>query len=203
MKLFWSGQSPFARKVTIAIHELGLQDRVEYVPANVVTGQNIEWLLRHNPLRKIPTLITDKGLAIYDSVVIIEYLDSLAVRPLSLFKQGEERWRDLSRQALGDGMLDILLLWRAEFRRPPEARQENITDVYATRIRSALDTLERAVPESSPAAVGPGDIAIGCALSYLDFRHDIDWRADRPELRRWYDELSQRPSFRATEFADR
>ena len=121
MKLHWSPRSPFVRKVMVAAHELGLADRIDRVRTVVRMTQPNADLLPDNPLSKIPTLVLADGTVLIDSVVICEYLDALAGGGKLFPPSGPERWTALARHALGNGLLDILILWRNE-RDKPEAR---------------------------------------------------------------------------------
>ena len=114
MKLHWSPRSPFVRKVMIVAHEVGLVDRLTLVRTVAAATKPHPELMRDNPLSKIPTLVLDDGTVLYDSPVICEYLDRLHAGPKLFPPGGAERMTALRRQALGDGCLDFLLLWRDE-----------------------------------------------------------------------------------------
>ena len=114
MRLHWSPRSPFVRKVMIAAHELGLADRLETIRTRVATNQVHKGLLTDNPIGKIPTLLLADGTILYDSVVICEYLDSIAPQPKLFPPSGAARFQALRRHALGNGYLDMLLMWRNE-----------------------------------------------------------------------------------------
>src|SRR5262249_42081889 len=118
MKLHWSPRSPFVRKVMIAAHELGLVDRLTCVRTVVATTRPHLALMEENPLSKLPTLVLEDGTILYDSPVICEYLDSLHDGAKLFPTDFTARLTALRRQALGDGMLDYLLLWRNERERP-------------------------------------------------------------------------------------
>ena len=118
MKLHWSPRSPFVRKVMVFAHEAGLAGRIEIVRTPVAMTQANPDLLRVNPIGKIPTLITDDGTVLFDSTVICEYLDSLHAGTRLFPQQPERRWQALRWHALGDNMLDNLILWRNETLRP-------------------------------------------------------------------------------------
>src|SRR5262249_34143415 len=105
MKLFWSSRSPFVRKVMIAAHELGLADRLELVPVVVALAHPNDAVMAHNPLNKIPTLLTDDGQTLFESGLICDYLDGLAGTP-TLFPTGPGRWPALRWHALGTGLLE-------------------------------------------------------------------------------------------------
>jgi glutathione S-transferase len=203
MKLHWSPRSPFVRKVMVAAHELGLADRIDRVRTVVRMTQPNPDLLPDNPLSKIPTLVLADGTALFDSLVICEYLDALAGAGKLFPPSGPERWTALARHALGDGLLDVLILWRNE-RDKPEAKQSpELLDSFAVKTRTTLDRLERDVPNFSAARFGIDQIAVGCCLSYLDFRFaDLGWRGGRPALAAWHEGFRARPSAQATEAVD-
>jgi glutathione S-transferase len=155
-----------------------------------------------NPLNKIPTLVLEDGTALYDSRVICEYLDTLHDGP-NLFPPAKAaRWPVLRRQALGDGLMEVIVLRLGEQNRPKETQSESHLASYRLKIASALDRIEsEGIGSASPPDIG--HIAIGCALGHLDFRYSgDDWRADRPTLADWYAEFASRPSMQATEYAD-
>ena len=198
MKLHWSPRSPFVRKVMIAAHETGLVDRLTCVRTVVAMTAPNAALLSDNPLSKIPTLVLDDGSALYDSAVICEYLDSLHDGPKLFPADAKARWTALRRHALGSGLLDLLILWRDE-RGRPQPSQPHI-DAYAVKYAAAQDALEKEAPALVVTPFGIGHIAIGCALSYADFRFShLDWCAEHPRLAAWHQSFSQRPSARATE----
>src|SRR5579864_2446354 len=166
MKLHWSPRSPYVRKVMVVAHELGLADRLEIVRTVVGgTTPHLE-LMRENPLGKIPTLVLADGTIIYDSPVICEYLDTLHDGP-KLFPSWPERLTALRRLALGDGMLDIALAWLGERFRPEARQSEPHMTLWRTKLRTCVDALEH---EDLDGPLTIGHIAIGIALSYLDFR---------------------------------
>lgn len=203
MKLHWSPRSPYVRKVLVAAHETGLADRIECVRSVAMTTRPNPEIMRDNPLSKIPTLVLDDGTALYDSPVICEYLDSLhGGRPL-FPPEGAERFTALRRQALGDGLTDILILWRGEQMRPEERQLPALHEALGVKTDAVLTALEA---ESGALGADPfaiGHIAVGCALSYLDFRFaDLDWRTGRPGLAVWHAEFDERPSVRATPVVD-
>ncbi len=203
IKLHWSPRSPFVRKVLVAAHELGLEDRIDRVRTAVrMTQPNVE-LLPENPLSKIPTLVLADGTVLIDSLVICEYLDALAGGGKLFPPSGPERWTALACHALGNGLLDLLILWRNERDKPEAKRLPELLDSFAVKTRAALDRLERAAPALAATRFGIGHIAVGCCLSYLDFRFpDLDWRKDRPNLAAWHEGFRARPSAQATEIVD-
>jgi glutathione S-transferase len=168
MKLHWSPRSPFVRKVMIVAHELGLTDRITCVRTVVATTRPHAPLMEENPLSKIPTLVLDDGTVLYDSPVICEYLDSLHAGRKLVPADGKERMTALRRQALGDGFLDFLLLLRNEREREHPSPVHVAT--FGTKKQAALKALDKEAGDLASSAFTVGHIAIGCALSYLDFR---------------------------------
>ena len=204
MKLFWSSRSPFVRKVMVVAHEAGMADHIEKLPVVVsMTSEPTEEVLRHNPLNKIPTLITDEGLVLFESVVICEYLDSLHSGPKLFPVQAAQRWKALRWQALGSGMLEAELLWRSETRRPRDSQMAVVIHAFERKIETALDVLETEVDQLISEPYGIGHVSIVCALAYLDFRFmGFDWRKGRPGIAAHFATLSARPAMQATAFVD-
>jgi glutathione S-transferase len=201
MKLHWSPRSPFVRKVMVVVHELGLADRITCVRTVAASTKPHAALMQDNPLSKIPTLVLDDGMVIYDSPVICEYLDSLDGAPKLHPAEPKARLTALRRQALGDGFLDMLVLLRDERMRasPSDAHKSSA----AVRKAAVLKSLDQEAAALSSAPLGIGHIAIGCALSYLDFRYaDEDWRKDHSRIASWHATFATRPSVRATEPVD-
>jgi glutathione S-transferase len=201
MKLHWSPRSPFVRKVMIVAHERGLIDRLNCVRTVAAMTTPHPELMRDNPLSKIPTLVLDDGAALYDSPVICEYLDALDGNPQLFPRDRQQRMRALRRQALGDGFLDLLVLARNERLREQPA-QVYLTSA-AIRTAGVLDSLEREADALAGSGFDIGHIAIGCALSYLDFRFaENDWRKDHARLAIWHAVFAARPSVQATRSVD-
>jgi glutathione S-transferase len=197
MKLHWSPRSPFVRKVMIVAHERGVADRITCERTVAATARPHVELMKDNPLSKIPTLVLDDGTVIYDSRVICEYLDALDGAPKLFPREPKARITALRRQALGDGLLDLLVLNRNE-RERAQPSNEHLASATARKV-AVLDTLEREAEALVRAPFGIGHIAIGCALSYLDFRYaDEDWRKGHLDIAKWYASFAARPSVRAT-----
>jgi glutathione S-transferase len=198
MKLHWSPRSPFVRKVMIAAHETGLVDRLTCVRTVVAMTEPNTNLLSDNPLSKIPTLVLDDGSPLYDSLVICEYFDAMHDGPKLFPTDPKARWTALRRHALGNGLLDMLILWRGERERQQPSQPH--LGAFAVKYKATLKALEKESPEIGATPFGIGHIAIGCALSYADFRFaDLNWRAGHPQTAAWHASFSQRPSARATE----
>ncbi|RXT48290.1 glutathione S-transferase [Bosea sp. Tri-44] len=192
-----SPTSPFGRKIKIAIAELGLEDRIEIVPAD--TNDPAESLRRQNPLGKVPTLVFEDGTTLFDSRVIAEYLNHLAGGG-RLFPAGEDRFAQLRLQAVADGVCDAGLLQVYELRlRTAEMRNAAWTENQAGKVARALASLEAAPPVYDRPRIG--EIALACALGYLDLRFEGVWRAGHPALVAWLDTFAAKvPAFEATRF---
>ena len=194
MKLHWSPRSPFVRKVMIVLHETGLTPEVDcqrsVVAMHLAPNPAV---LADNPLGKIPTLVTDDGLALFDSRVICEYLDLRA--GTGLFPADpDRRMRHLRWQALADGMTDTLLLWRTELTRPT-GPWDAVTGGWLAKTRGAMAVLERDSAELARERFGIGHVALICALGQMDFRWpDCAWRDHFATLAALEKTLSQRPS---------
>jgi len=196
MTLHWSPRSPYVRKVMIAVHEMGLTDRIQTVRTIVGGTTPHAELMKINPLGKIPTLELEDGTVIYDSPVIIEYLDTLHTGPKLFPSAWPVRLTALRRHALGQGMLDSALPLLAEGFRPPERQSEPHKDLWRAKLRASVATLENEPLATSGFTVG--HLAIGVALSYLDFRFsDLAWREGHPKLAAWHETFNARPSVQA------
>jgi len=201
MKLFSSGASPYARKVAVAAHEAGLIDRIEIAGVTVSPVSVNPEVSAANPLTKVPTLVLEDGTALFDSRVIVEYLDHLSGG--RLIPAGAARWPALRDQAAADGLMDAALLARYERALRPEPLRWDEWDAgQVGKIGRALDAFEADFTPSDHAP-GIGDIAVACALSYLDFRWPrAGWRAAHPALAAWHEGFSARPSVQATAHID-
>ena len=199
MKLHWSPRSPFVRKVMIVAHETGLVGRIECVRTVVAATAPHAGLMRENPLSKLPTLVLDDGTAVYDSRVICEYLDTLHAGARLFPARFPERLVALRRQALGDGMLDFLLLWVGERGRPPAQQSAPHLAAYRAKLGASLAVLEEEAEALGEGPFGIGQIGVGTALCYLDFRFTgEEWRRGCPGLAAWHEGFAARASVRAT-----
>ncbi|MFZ1662155.1 MAG: glutathione S-transferase [Paracoccaceae bacterium] len=199
MKLYHSPTTPFGRKVMVHLIETG---RVNDVTVIAVAGTPTapgNMPVDQNPLGKIPALVLDDGTAIYDSRVITRFLDDRAGG--MLYPAGPELWQTLTLEATADGMLDAAILMVYEVRiRPEEKRFGDWVEAQWTKVARALDSLEARWADHLNGPIDMGQIAVACALSYLDFRHgDRNWRAGRPGLAGWYAAFSARGSMKQTE----
>ncbi|MCU0790974.1 MAG: glutathione S-transferase [Nitratireductor sp.] len=199
MKLWYSPTSPFVRKVIAVAHELGLTDRIEIVEAATSPMNRNESLAALNPVGKIPAMQLDDGQVLFDSRVIIAWLDSLA--PGLIPSAGPDRFRAMTLEALGDAIMDAAVLTRYETAmRPEDLRWKGWIEAQMTKVWAALDSLEKDWLDFLNGPVTIGHMAVGAALGYLDFRYaESGWRDTRPGLARWYAEFARRPSMTASE----
>jgi glutathione S-transferase len=194
-----SPPSPFGRKARIAAALLGLEGRIAIVPADA--GDPADSLRQQNPLGKIPALIDEDGEAIFDSRVIVEYLDGLAGGGRLIPVEFTARIRALTLQALADGIADAALLQVYEKRmRAPNERSASWVDHQAQKVARGLAALETRPPEAGATHVGA--IALACSLGYLDLRFAGDWRSGHPKLVAWLDAFAAAvPAYAATAVA--
>src|ERR1700721_2449174 len=195
MKLTFSPASPFARKVRIAAIELGLIDKIEFVPATVVPGQPNDEYSQINPVKKLPALILDNGDVVLDSYVIVEYLDELAGGGKLIPASGPTRWKVKSDHSLLQGMLDSMLLCRYEkMVRPQQLRWQAWSDDHWHRVWTGMARFEKQADVLSR----PLDIvqlALVCVLGYADFRFpDCAWRKAYPAPAPFHDRMLSPPS---------
>jgi glutathione S-transferase len=196
MNLYYSLTSPYVRKVNVCAIELGLDDKLERIVTN--PWETDESLLEDNPLSKVPTLITDDGIVLYDSPVICEYLDTVYGDQALIPAGGAERWSALRLQALGDGMMDAAVLRFLERKRPAPQQSREWDKMQRITIQRALNYLEDKVSDWKT-DVTIGQITVACALGYLDFRFAEDnWRQGQPGLVSWFADFSERTSMQAT-----
>ena len=190
-----SPPSPFGRKVKIAAALLGIEFKVE--PTD--TNDPADAIRKQNPIGKIPTLVLDDGTTLFDSRVISEYLDHLAGGGKIIPQEPKARFAALRMQALADGLLDAALMQVYEGRfRTPEQRVEKWVEHQAGKVTRTLDVLE-AEPPGLDATPHVGQIAVACALGYLDLRFNGEWRKDYPKLVKWLDAFAAKvPSFEKT-----
>ena len=199
MRLYHSATSPYVRKVMVLLLESGNEGRVDLVAAAGTPLDSGTMPLSQNPLGKIPALERDDGPAIYDSRVICRYLDDRF--GTGLYPAGARLWDTLTLEATADGMLDAAVLMVYEGRiRPAELAYQPWLEGQWAKIARALDALEQRWMPALTGKLDMGQIAVGCALGYLDFRHAArDWRNGRPQLAAWYAEFGDRPAMRATQ----
>ncbi|NBX54315.1 MAG: glutathione S-transferase [Betaproteobacteria bacterium] len=198
MKLIGAITSPYVRKVRIVMAEKKLD--YQFTLEDVWSAQTS--IALSNPLGKVPCLVMEGGEALFDSRVIVEYLDTLSPVGKLIPASGRERAEVKTWEALADGLLDAAILARLEKTWPGRTDNQRSPAWVARqmdKIQLSLDAMARGLGERSHCAgthFSLADIAVGCALGYLDFRFsDMDWRGAHPTLDKLYDRLSQRSSF--------
>jgi glutathione S-transferase len=199
LQLLYAPTSPFVRKVMVCAHFAGLAGQIELLPSAAHPVRRDGRIALHNPLAKVPTLVLPSGQALYDSRVICEYIAALGGNDHLFPANGTDRWRALALQSLADGLLDAALLARYEVTaRPVEYQWPDWRGAQLVKIGACLDEIEAqaALADTHPTI---GEIAVGCALGYLDFRFpDIDWRGGRPRAARWFAAFQTQPAMHAT-----
>ena len=199
MKLIGSLASPFVRKVRIVMAEKKLD--YEFVLENVWAADTAIQL--SNPLGKVPCLIMEDGGAMFDSRVIVEYLDTLTPVGKLIPVNGRERAEVKCWEALADGVLDAAILVRLEKTlRPAEQQSQAWIDRQMEKVHAGLKAMSAGLAETAFCAGNHhslADVAVGCALGWLAFRFpEIDWRGDYANLGKLFDKMSERPSFKDT-----
>lgn len=196
MKLYCSKTSPYSRKVRVVVHELGMQERIQEVLADPFNPS--PELLAANPLSKIPTLVTGRGLALPDSRLIIQYLERRSHK-LPDLSRGRAGWMARRRQHLAEGIIDAAAASVLEKRRPEGIIYTTFLDRQAAiiaRTTAALNAEASQLRLEEPSMV---EICAGVALAYLDFRLPyLEWRRGHEALALWLDHFAQRPSMQAT-----
>ena len=190
MKLHFSQTSPFVRKVMICAHEKGIADQLELIEGGAVADTN--------PLAKVPALIADDGEAIFDSLVICDYLDALGSGPALIPADRTARNLVLRRHALADGVMEAAVASVTEARRPEDKRWDQALAKQHSKIELALVVLERQAANFGD-SVDLGTISVGAALGYLDLRMpDLGWRESHPKLAAWYQAFATSASMQQT-----
>jgi glutathione S-transferase len=198
MKLLAALISPYTRKVRVVLAEKKIECEMEIV--DVAPADNP--VNRHNPLGKIPTLLLDDGTALYDSRVIVEFLDS--VSPISRLIPEATRDRVAVRrwEALADGVLDAGLLWRYESMRDKKEQSKGWQDKQLSRMKRGMEQVAKEIGATYCHAerYSLADIAVGCCLGWLAFRRPggVDWRAEYAPVARHYDKMMERAAFADT-----
>jgi glutathione S-transferase len=192
MKLAYSPASPYVRKVTACAIKRGL--KIERLKIGTTDPE----LLKFNPLSKVPTLIIDDGMHLFDSPVICEYLDSIGSAPKLFPAAGPARWKALTQEALADGILDATQPRRREVALPQDEGRKSYIALQQGKVTRALDEFEKQA--SSLGNLDTiGEITIGCALGYLDFRYANEpWRPGHPKLEAWYAKVAKLPPLAET-----
>jgi glutathione S-transferase len=197
MRLIYSPASPFVRKVVVLMHEAGLSDKVTLNPVATTALNTADDARAANPLGKIPALVRDGDSTIFDSRVICRYLDDLAGSNLY---PADRLWDVLTLEALADGIMESAVSMVYEVRLRPENEQSPAwIDAQWSKVAHALAALEANQFAAATGDVNMGQLAVACALGYLDFRHaGRNWQADFPKLAAWQQQIGQRASMMAT-----
>ena len=198
MKLFHSPASPFVRKVVILLHELGQIDAVTLATIQTTAFDTDPALKASNPLGRIPALEREDGPTPYDSRVICQYLNDKFGG--SFYPQDSRRWETLTLEATGEGIMDSAVSMSYELRlRPENERSSQWVDAQWAKVSRAVSALNNRWMSHLSGPVDMGQIAVGAALAYLDFRHDArGWREGNAELAAWFEGFESRPSMQAT-----
>lgn len=198
MKLYSSPSSPFARKVRVLLHETGQVDDVALVEVATTAVAPSEELRAQNPLAKLPALSRDEGPAIYDSRVICAFLDDRA--KAGLYGSGDAQWELKTLEATCDGILDAAVLMVYEGRVRPEDKQfDGWVEAQWSKVAGGLAAIDARWMSHLEGPLNIGQIGLGCALGYIDYRHDArNWRGIAPALATWYETFATRPSMEAT-----
>jgi glutathione S-transferase len=198
MKLYHAPASPFVRKVMVLLHEAKAADRVTIVPAAGTPLDPGTIPVDRNPLGKIPALERPDGPTLYDSRVITRYLDDLL--HAGFYSAAPRLWDTLVIEATGDGIAEAAVLMRYEMVVRPEAsRSAAWAEAQWSKIDRALDAVEERWMSHLSGPLDMGQIAVGCALGYLDLRHsERNWAAAHPTLATWFAAFNARPAMQAT-----
>ena len=201
MKLIGSTTSPYVRKVRIVMAEKKLD--YQFLLDNVWSADTR--IAASNPLGKVPCLVMEGGEAVFDSRVIVEYLDTLSPVGKLIPSTGRERAEVKTWEALADGLVDAAILARLEATwagRQDSERSQAWMDRQLGKVQASLKSMGQGLgdkPFCSGIHLSLSDIAVGCALGWLEFRFpQIDWRSEHPNLAQLQDKLEQRPSFAET-----
>lgn len=199
MHLFYQTHSPYARKVLVMAHETGLAACLQVLHHETSPTRRNDHVFAVNPLGKVPVLITEDGVALFDSAVICDYLDGLHEGRRLIPADGPARLRTLRFQALAQGIADagIDLRWEEE-RRPAALRYPALAEGQRQKLIAAYDFLERELPFDG--ALDLGQIALATTLDWIAFRDLPDFRPGRPRLAAWHAAFIQRPSMQATAY---
>lgn len=191
MKLYYSPTSPYARKCRVVAIEKGVEGDIAVLAVSPMA--NPADLLAANPLAKVPALVLADGRCIVDSRVICQHIDGLSASPRLIPTDPAARIDTLTREALADGITDAAFLLTMERKRPAEQQSPEWIERWIAAMLRSVAYFDARVPQRDQPDLG--DIALACALGYLDLRHDaLGWRAPAPRLAAWYAAISTRPS---------
>lgn len=200
MRLLYAPTSPYVRKVMVCAHLTGQADRITLLESAAHPIQRDARIARHNPLAKVPTLILESGESLFDSRTICEYLAHTGTGTKLFPDDGAERWRALSLQSLGDGLLDAALLARYEtVARPAPFQWQDWRSAQLGKVAACLDMIESQAKSLRIEDPTIGEVTAGCALGYLDFRFpELKWRDSRRDAARWNEAFQALPALSAT-----
>lgn len=193
MKLYGSLTSPYVRKVRLVLLEKHIPyELIVEGPADAAGN-----VARLNPLGKVPVLVRDDGEVLFDSPMIVEYLDALGGEPL-IPPPGEARWQAQRWHALGQGIAEATVARLMESRRAAEQQDAAVFKKQEGKVAAALAFADAHLKGNEflvDNRLTVADLALGAALGYVDFRYAHDWRSAYPRLAQWYAQISRRPSF--------
>ena len=193
MKCYVTSNSPYARKVKIVAFETGSYDGVEWL--TITREERAEIIPDINPLGKVPVAVLDSGQVLCDSPVICAYVDSLVNDGNLIPKSNPERWKVLTLEALGDGLGEAVIAASQENQRPDGKRSQGVVDRQTGKAKAALGSLNEAAKEFNDPPL-MGEVAVACALGYMEFRDVIPgWRDTFEDLAAWYAGILTRQSF--------
>ncbi|MNX21634.1 putative GST-like protein YibF [compost metagenome] len=204
LKLLYAPTSPYVRKVMVCAHLAGVADQIQWLDSAANPVRRDDRIAVYNPLAKVPTLILAEGQSLYDSRVICEYLAHMGGNADLFPAVGPRRWVALAQQALGDGLLDAALLARYErTARPAEYQWPVWREAQLVKVSACLVEIERQIERQAATlatqALTIGEVTLGCALGYLDFRFpELDWRASHPRATQWEAAFRKLPAMQAT-----
>ncbi len=201
MQLYYAPTSPFSRKVRIIARELGLEGKIAEIMIDPWTDAALR---KHNPLAKVPTLLIEKGMSVFESAVICDYLDEV-VRADGhetgiIPQEGPERLNALQWQGLADGMMAATGRLFADSRRPANERSDFVMDRQHTAVQGSIDAIEGGISSLATDRPDIGALSVASALEYVDFRWPDGRFAISDDLRHWMVALSDRPSMIATRY---
>ena len=193
MKLVYSPPSPFVRKVTTLIYHANLNDRIELINVKTTALSVAEEARAANPLGKIPVMILEDGKAIFDSRVITRYLDNFAGS--NLYPQ-DKIYDILTLEALADGIMESAVSITYESKlRPQNEQSPSWMEAQWSKVLHAIKALDDGQFQAMDSGMNMGQIAVACALGYLDFRHDArQWRTGNANLASWNDKMIKLPA---------
>ncbi|MFC4237695.1 glutathione S-transferase family protein [Thalassospira xianhensis] len=201
MQLYYAPTSPFSRKVRIIARELGLEGKIAEIMIDPWTDAALR---EHNPLAKVPTLVLENGMSVFESAVICDYLDEVARangRETGIIPhEGPERLNALQWQGLADGMMAATGRLFADSRRPENERSDFVMDRQHAAVQRSIDVIEGGIISLATDSPDIGILSVAVALEYVDFRWPDGRFVVSDDLRHWISELSDRPSMIATRY---